>query len=79
VATLLMFAHVREISGCGSDEFAAETLAALLEQAKARYGARFAEVLVGCRVWVNGQLPAAPEVVLAANDEVAVIPPIAGG
>ena len=40
--------------------------------------AAFAELLPSCRVWVNGD-PAERDDVVAAADEVAVLPPVSGG
>lgn len=46
--------------------------------ARARYGDRFAQVLAGSRVWVNGE-PADPATPIGGADEVAVLPPVSGG
>ncbi len=46
----------------------------------ANYGAEFAAVLDGSRVWVNGDEPEAGVATeLADGDEVAVLPPVSGG
>jgi molybdopterin converting factor small subunit len=53
---------------------------ALLDDAVARYGPEFGEVLDTARVWVNGDEPAdGPATPLHAGDEVAVLPPVSGG
>ena len=55
-------------------------LGAVLEAAVAALGPAFAEVLVGSRVWVNGEEPAAGDRTLVGpGDEVAVLPPVSGG
>ena len=77
---LRLFAQAREAAGCARDTFTAPTLGELLEQATARYGSAFADVLVTARVWVNGDDPlAGDETLLDANDEVAILPPVSGG
>ena len=50
----------------------------MLATARARYGDRFAEVLAGSRVWLNGE-PADPSAPVGDADEVAVLPPVSGG
>jgi sulfur-carrier protein len=76
--TLRMFAAARVAAGVGRDEVQADTVGGALELAVARYGAGFAEVLAGCRVWCNGE-PAVAADVLSDGDEVAVLPPVSGG
>lgn len=75
---LLLFASAREAAGTRGDDYTGETVADVLGQARDRYGAAFAAVLDGCRVWVNGE-PAGPDHRLAEGDEVAVLPPVSGG
>ncbi|MCX6407153.1 MAG: MoaD/ThiS family protein [Propionibacteriales bacterium] len=78
--TLLMFALAREASGRAHDRFAAGTLDGLLDEAVERYGDRFGAVLDASRVWVNGvQAARGSGQALAEHDDVAVIPPVAGG
>lgn len=73
-----MFAAARTAAGRGSDELPGDTVAAVLDAARRRYGAAFADVLASSRVWVNGE-PAAETTALAPGDEVAVLPPVSGG
>ena len=55
-------------------------MGALLDDAVARYGPEFGEVLDTARVWVNGDEPVdGPATALHAGDEVAVLPPVSGG
>ena len=52
----------------------------LLDDLRARYGPEFGAVLGTARVWVNGEDPADGDAtLLAAGDEVAVLPPVSGG
>lgn len=91
---LVLFASAREAAGRANDEFDLDlvvssgaeaaagevSLAMLLVGARARYGPGFAAVLETARVWINGDEPVAgPDTVLAAGDEIAVLPPVSGG
>ena len=53
-------------------------MAELLDELRSTYGAELKAVLDVCAVWVNGS-PVAGTTVLAAGDEVAVLPPVSGG
>jgi molybdopterin synthase sulfur carrier subunit len=75
---LLLFAEARVAAGTGRQAVHGRTVSEVLGLARARYGARFAAVLDGCRVWVNGE-PAPPDLPLHAGDEIAVLPPVSGG
>jgi len=79
VAHLLMFATARDAAGRSRDVFEVGTVAELVVAAEQRYGAGFGRVLSGCRVWVNGEDVDPETCVLGERDEVAVIPPVAGG
>jgi len=78
MATVRLFAAAREAAGTGRDELPGDTVAAVLSAATHRYGSGFADVLPTCRIWVNGDA-AAPDTVVSASDEVAVLPPVSGG
>jgi molybdopterin converting factor small subunit len=78
VVVLLLFAEARVAAGTGRQAVPGRTVSEVLDLARARYGVRFAAVLDGCRVWVNGD-PASPDLPLHAGDEVAVLPPVSGG
>lgn len=78
MSTLRLFAAAREAAGTGRDDVPGETVGEVLAAARARYGARFGEVLDGSRVWLNGE-PADPADPVAHGDEVAVLPPVSGG
>ena len=51
---------------------------AVLEQARARYGPAFGDVLRTCRIWCNGEEVDADHPV-GDDDEIAVLPPVSGG
>ncbi|HUF32889.1 MAG TPA: MoaD/ThiS family protein [Acidimicrobiales bacterium] len=73
-----MFASAREAAGTGTDTIDADTVGAVLDEARRRYGERFSTVLDGCRVWRNGD-PADAGDAVGPGDEVAVLPPVSGG
>ena len=73
-----MFASARTAAGRSSDDLPGNTVAEVLDAARRRYGAAFADVLETCRIWVNGE-PAAPTTTVVASDEIAVLPPVSGG
>lgn len=76
--TLRLFASARVAAGTGRAQMGAVTVADALDQARGRFGAGFAEVLAGCKVWLNGD-PADLGQALVDGDEVAVLPPVSGG
>jgi molybdopterin synthase sulfur carrier subunit len=78
VAVLRLFAQARQAAGTARDEVAGGTVDEVLAEARARYGAAFADVLEISRVWVNGE-PAEGADPVGAADEVAVLPPVSGG
>ena len=75
---LLLFAAARVAAGTGREELVGRTVGDVLDEARARHGAEFADVLATARIWVNGS-PAAETDALAPGDEVAVLPPVSGG
>jgi molybdopterin synthase sulfur carrier subunit len=81
VATLLLFAAARRAAGLSYDVVDGDTLADVIDNACARYGPSFREVLAFSRVWVNStQLEDAPDRMrVGDSDEIAVLPPISGG
>ncbi|MEO1062675.1 MAG: MoaD/ThiS family protein [Actinomycetota bacterium] len=78
MARLRLFASAREAAGTGSDVIDGTTVAEVLAGAVDRYGADFAAVLAGSRVWCNGE-PALDDDPVGPDDEVAVLPPVSGG
>jgi molybdopterin converting factor small subunit len=78
MATLRLFANLRESAGTDTADFDAETVNDLLGQASDRFGDQFRSGLDAARVWVNGE-QAEPSTHLVATDEVALIPPVSGG
>ena len=78
MATLRLFANLRESAGTDAADFDAATVEDLLGQASERFGGRFQLGLSAARVWVNGE-QAEGSTAIGSNDEVALIPPVSGG
>ncbi len=78
MAVLRLFASAREAAGTASAVVDASTVGDVLDQAVARFGQAFADVLPTCRIWVNGDAAERLSPVCAI-DEVAVLPPVSGG
>ncbi len=78
MVALRLFAAARDAAGTARDEFAAETVGEVLDLAAAAYGSGFVEVLGRSQVWCNGE-SATRDRAVGAGDEVAVLPPLAGG
>ncbi len=78
MATLRLFAQVREAAGAGSVQIEGDTVAQVIEAAESRFGSGFAALVPTCRVWLNGE-PADPADPVGSGDEVALLPPVSGG
>ncbi|MCB1246909.1 MAG: MoaD/ThiS family protein [Acidimicrobiia bacterium] len=78
MAHLRLFANLRESAGTATVDIDGETVDAILEEATARFGDRFASGLGSARVWVNGE-QADGSTPVDTDDEVALIPPVSGG
>ncbi|MCY4067766.1 MAG: MoaD/ThiS family protein [Acidimicrobiaceae bacterium] len=78
MARLRLFASAREAAGRGRDELSGATVREVLETACSRYGQDFTMLLETCQVWCNGE-PAASDMPVGDDDEIAVLPPVSGG
>lgn len=78
VAVLRLFAQARESAGAGSVEMPGDTVGDVLDSAVERFGDPFQQILVGSKVWLNGN-PVDRQAPVDADDEVAVLPPVSGG
>jgi molybdopterin converting factor small subunit len=78
MATVRLFAAARDAAGTGRDVLPGDTVGAVLDEARRRYGARFGDVLTTCKIWVNGE-PADARDAIGPSDELAVLPPVSGG
>ena len=71
MATLRLFANLRESAGTDTVEIDAATVGELLDTATDRYGDGFATGLQSAGIWVNGEA-AQGGTAIAESDEVAV-------
>jgi molybdopterin converting factor small subunit len=78
MATLRLFANLRESAGTGSAEIPGGTVGEVLTNAARRFGPDFERGLGSAAVWVNGEAASAEDPV-GDGDEVAAIPPVSGG
>jgi len=78
VATLRLFASIREIAGTSSLEVDVNNVSDAITEACAQFGDDFAALVPSCRIWVNGN-PAEPTDSVTAQDEIALLPPVSGG
>ena len=78
MATLRLFASIREIAGTSSLEVDANNVADAIAEACVQFGDDFAALVPSCRIWVNGN-PAEPTDSVTAQDEIALLPPVSGG
>jgi molybdopterin synthase sulfur carrier subunit len=78
MARLRLFAQAREAAGTAEADLVGDSVAEVLEAARAAFGEGFAAVLAHSAIWLNGE-PVEGNARVAASDEVAVLPPISGG
>ena len=78
MATLRLFASIREIAGTSSLEVDVNNVSDAITEACAQFGDDFAALVPSCRIWVNGN-PAEPTDSVTAQDEIALLPPVSGG
>lgn len=78
MATVRLFANLREMAGASRLETHASTVGAALDELTAAYGDDFQAGLTRSRIWINGD-PADRGTALGPDDELAVIPPVSGG
>ena len=78
MARLRLFAGARDAAGTARADVRGATVAEVLEDAVARFGPEFADVVGHSRVWCNGE-PAELDEPVGDDDEIAVLPPVSGG
>jgi molybdopterin converting factor small subunit len=78
MATLRLFAGLRDAAGTSRIEVSGGTVDEVLSEAVRQFGPAFGSALPKARVWVNGE-EAQPDDVVSDGDEVALIPPVSGG
>ncbi|NND04405.1 MAG: hypothetical protein HKN91_16635 [Acidimicrobiia bacterium] len=78
MATLRLFASLREIAGTNRLEVDASSVGDALDLAISQFGERFEAGLGTAQVWVNGD-QAQRDTPVTGGDEIALIPPVSGG
>ena len=79
MATVLFFGPARDAAGARSAIVDGASVGDVVAATAARYGERrWRTSSPTCRVWLNGD-PVTPDTPVAADDEVAVLPPVSGG
>lgn len=78
MATLRLFARLRELAGSSRIEIDGGTVGEVVAAAGERFGPEFAAAVQTARVWRNGE-EADPADPIVASDEVAILPPVSGG
>lgn len=80
MAVLRLFAGVKEVAGVEQIEVDVSTVGGLVAEADGRFGSDFVRARSGAKLWLNGEDEitdlATP---IGRKDEVAIIPPVAGG
>lgn len=78
MATLRLFASVREVAGERTITIEGENVGDVVAAAVDKFGPHFGHLVETCRIWVNGE-PADAQTEVSASDEVALLPPVSGG
>lgn len=78
MATLRLFANLRELAGRARVEIDGETVGEVIDEAVSRFGPDFAAGLTSAAIWRNGE-PAVASDPIKGGDELALIPPVSGG
>lgn len=78
MATLRLFARLRELAGSPRLEIPGATVGEVVDAATLRIGPEFAAVAATARIWRNGE-EATRQDPLDDGDEVALLPPVSGG
>lgn len=78
MATLRLFASVREAAGERLITIDGATVGEVVDAACDKFGDHFRALVPTCKTWVNGE-PAEMSTPITPNDEVAILPPVSGG
>ena len=78
MATVRLFASVREVAGERSITIEGATVGEVVAAACDKFGDHFAALIPTCKIWVNGD-PAEMDTAIDERDEVAILPPVSGG
>lgn len=78
MATVRLFARLREIAGTSRLQLEGENVGEIVELATREYGEEFEAVVATSRIWRNGDEAALIDPV-GPDDEIAILPPVSGG
>ena len=78
MATLRLFASVKQIAGTGSVILPGETVSDVVEEASTQFGTEFKDMAKNSRIWLNGN-PTEIDTRVNDEDEIALLPPVSGG
>lgn len=78
MATVRLFARLRELAGNNRLEVNGETVGEIVESLGDQLGPEFVAVVGTSRIWRNGE-SASPEDPVDESDEIALLPPVSGG
>lgn len=78
MATVRLFARLRELAGSARVEVDGSTVGEVVEEAGRRFGSEFVATMETARIWRNGD-EARPEDPVEPGDEIALLPPVSGG
>lgn len=78
MATLRLFASIREAAGERSVTIDGATVGEVIDAASDKFGEHFGALVPTCQMWVNGE-PAEMATAVSDTDEVALLPPVSGG
>ena len=78
MATLLLFASIRQAAGCRTASVDGATVEQVLAGAMAQFGDDFTRLLPYCTVLVDEE-PANASTSVPPDSEVALLPPVSGG
>ena len=78
MATLRLFASVREAAGERSVTIDGASVGDVITAATEKFGEHFEALIPTCKIWVNGE-PAEYDTTIEPTDEVAILPPVSGG
>ncbi len=78
MATVKLFAQLREIAGTKEATVEGDTVAEVVANAAAGFGTEFQALLKHCRIWLNGE-PCDGSEAVEEPAEIAILPPVSGG
>ncbi len=78
MATLRLFAGLRDVAGSSRFDIDGATVGEVVDRAAEKFGPRFVEILRRSRIWLNGEQAERDDPV-GPGDEIALIPPVSGG